>query len=353
MKCIHCGTNANYKTRQPSGRCPNCHHKYAFEPKNQPNKLTDLFFQKAIDRVSYEGQLYFTKRQLWHEINRGLARRRRIQKLIGPTLLGTFIALILYASFESLLLLTIPFWVFVATIAWNYYAKHYTQLWPSMPYDLFMDSVLPRWLEVQGKPNWLLANQDFQINPRGEEADLTDYGFERMVITENRETATMLLTNKLHLEKKCAILCAMNLSSNQSKLILKMTENCSQLKVMVVHDASIEGCDLSNRIQQEPWFREDDFELIDLGLMPEQVKELRLFTLIEPVPEHGALTFQGKHLSEKEINWLKQGYSAELEGLRPRHLLHSIAQGFAFADKTNLDEEEAYSEGIYWFETFG
>ncbi len=79
MNCIHCGTSTRRKDRT-GGRCPQCKHAFAFEPTTNPHKLTDPVFKGAIGRVSADGALSYTPRQLFYALN----RVRRKGRSYGP-----------------------------------------------------------------------------------------------------------------------------------------------------------------------------------------------------------------------------------------------------------------------------
>jgi hypothetical protein len=360
MKCIYCKANSDYKSRQPGGRCRYCNREFAFEPKTESYKLTDLSFQAAIETISYQGQLKYTRRQLWYEVNRRLWRRR----MVGPrAFIGTLVAAFLLSLFlgpSYLLTGAILILVTSGLLAWNYYVKIGPRQQPIMPLEHFAIS-LGRWRRAHGEPVGLIADSDqrIAIDLRGEEADLTDYGFDRLVITEHVSTAAMLLANMLHIEKKCAILCAQDLSSEKAELILRMIQHNPQLKVLAIHDASIEGCGLAITLRQEPWFHEDSVELIDLGLRPEQAKKLRLFKRKGVVSRNLVEDARTKHLAPEEVEWLEKGNFAELEGLRPRPLLRAISRGFSLADEADsngeLHDELGFDigEDILWIESFG
>ena len=326
--------------------------------------MTDPYFKYAIDKVSYNNQLYFTRRQLWYEVNRGLWRKRRTNPLKNALIVGIAALIFIPPPTETKIigtLICIALAVLVSLI-WNYAFKTAPRHQPKISLDHFTHSMLSRWNSIQGKPAKLLTKSDksIAVDPRGDEADLTDYSFDRLVITENMDTAVMLLANRLHLEKKCAVLCAKDLHSDKANIILKMVEHNPQLKVLVVHDASIEGCGLPARLRQEPWFHEDLVELIDLGLRPNQVRKLRMFTNKMLAAQILAEDAQIEHLSPEETDWLKQGYSAELEALRSRRLLRSISHGFVLAEEADLakemeddDWEFDFGEGVIWIESFG
>ena len=103
MKCINCGADNNLQDRTDhAGRCKKCNHPFTlyfqprlpvqdifdewtepikwkeflgFKPSNETNKklkLTDKFFEKAINDLSMEGSLFFTPKQLHYFLDRRL-----------------------------------------------------------------------------------------------------------------------------------------------------------------------------------------------------------------------------------------------------------------------------------------
>ena len=60
MKCVHCGTDSDYKARQAGRGCRECGRGFAFEPKRDRG-LTDLTFKLAIEAVSDGGRLAWTE----------------------------------------------------------------------------------------------------------------------------------------------------------------------------------------------------------------------------------------------------------------------------------------------------
>lgn len=79
MKCVKCGTDNNLKERtEKGGRCKNCNHPFAFDPK-AGSKFTDIFFNNSLEAISAENTLFFTPKQLWY-----LFEKRLVSKYLSP-----------------------------------------------------------------------------------------------------------------------------------------------------------------------------------------------------------------------------------------------------------------------------
>jgi DNA-directed RNA polymerase subunit RPC12/RpoP len=75
MKCINCGVDNQFQDRTDNlGRCKNCGHDFAFEPKIMLSKvkITDVFFAKLIIKLSANETLFFTPTQLYYLMNKRL-----------------------------------------------------------------------------------------------------------------------------------------------------------------------------------------------------------------------------------------------------------------------------------------
>ncbi|MCS6781617.1 MAG: hypothetical protein RMI89_03925 [Gloeomargarita sp. SKYBB_i_bin120] len=136
MRCINCGTNNNLRDRQANqGRCKQCGTPFAFEPTDMPLnfRLTDLAFQRVIGKLSANGALCFTKKQLYYELCRLKERRDKVPEflfvivwiisffiLLGPLLIIlSVIAFLGHFNFDFLVYAIYPV----------YAASHFIGLW--------------------------------------------------------------------------------------------------------------------------------------------------------------------------------------------------------------------------------
>ena len=81
MKCIHCGTDSDYRARQAGGSCRACGRQFAFEPRRDRG-LTDLTFKLAIEAVSDDGRLAWNDDHLYYDVCRRVRRRRILHRLL-------------------------------------------------------------------------------------------------------------------------------------------------------------------------------------------------------------------------------------------------------------------------------
>jgi hypothetical protein len=344
MKCIQCGNNNNYRDRQRNGgSCKACRHKFAFEPYTDPLKISDSLFHRMIQGVSDDGQVFFTERQLWYEFNRYLWHKR----LRGQTTVFMWIfgvggigASIVLASLWPLVIggLGIVF----AAIARS--GRLFMSRQPLVMFNSFRKDV-DRWTQAHGEIEKLVQIGDRQPNHHQREAepDLTAYSFDRALVTDKTEVAAMLVANNFHFENNCAILSVAGYPEDITDIVMEMLRRNPQLKVFALHDASTEGCKLPLTLREEKWFPDQAISIIDLGLRPQHVKKMRVFTLAgrrQTLP-----TEVRELLTVGEAAWLERGNTVELEVLRPVGLIRAIYRGFTYA--TQISEDGARGAWIY------
>ena len=337
MKCIHCGSNNSYRDRQgTNGSCKVCRRKFAFEPYTDRLKISDGLFQRMIQNVSGENRVFFTERQLWYEFNRYLWHKR----LRGQTniLMWIFGVVGMGASlvFSSLW----PLVIGGLGIGFAAIARRGRLFRPRQPLVMFTDfrKDVDRWTQAHGKIERLIRTGERQPNhhQRDAEPDLTAYSFDRVLVTDKTDIAVMLVANNFHFENNCAILSVDGYPEDITDIVMEMLRRNPDLKVFALHDASAEGCKLPLILREEKWFPDQAITVIDLGLRPQHVKKMRVFTLTDrrqTVP-----TELRELLTAEEVAWLEQGNTVELEVLRPEGLIRAIYRGFAYTTQTSDDE---------------
>lgn len=307
MKCIHCGKDANYKTRQKNqGRCSSCGQPFAFEPQKDPLKVTDRLFEQAINDVS-GGAIFFTERQLWYALDNRLSSKELSYRLRG-------------------------LWRRLAGAGDRQMrTRHLT-----LELQAFSE-YLRRWNRVHGRPDKLLdspldgKNRESRAGheeaPLASEPDLTAYSFDRAVVADRAEIAAMLVANDFHFENNCAVLSLDGYPFGRAEIVLAMLRRNPGLQVFAVHDASAAGCALPLKLRKEPWFPDPSVAIVDLGLRPRHAYAMSL-PMVTSLPRKVDWELQ-KLLSPEDAKWLEAGNTAELAALRPSRLLRAIYQGFA------------------------
>ena len=355
MKCIHCNTENNYKDRQGNRQsCKSCRHPFAFEPKTDPLQISDPLFARVIKDVSADGTLAFTSRQLWYELNRRLLARKTFS--CGATVLLILLGAGLLYKLRHVnpLLLGFPALMMAATPKKK--SKPTGPRYPKISYEMFDQNYLQKWVSRHGRIAKMLppARNDkpdgtgrgfrgrTSAEPMGA-SDVTGYSFDRALVVEHADMAAMLVANHFHFENNCAILSLDGYPFGSADTIKTMLARNPNLKVFALHDATIEGCRMTQTLRRPEWFPGTQVRLIDLGLRPQHVTSGSMIMLQGP-PRKFPVGTTSTSLHSDEIAWLEQGNKAELPALRPHKLMRAIYQGFARAGQT--DDADYGPDGV-------
>lgn len=369
MKCIHCDSDTNYRDRTANGgRCAACHHAFAFEPKTDPNRVADGFFQRCIKDVSADDTLYFTEHQLYYEFNRRLLARKTfgcgaasiafLMLGAGGAAAASAIARQYHPHLPPLPEISPAFWTAAlggaAAVAVTggtsppNRKKPKKARYPKVSYNTFLSSYLERWHTVHGTIPKLLAPivASSSREGGGVSPDVTAYSFDRALITERANTAAMLVANRFHFENNCAILSFDRRfpGGNRVPAILEMLRRNPNLSVFALHDASAQGMTLASRLREEAWFpNAASARIFDLGLRPRHAMDGRMLLaersesqISVPAPVEALLT-------PEEAQWLRDGNSAEVAALRPARLMRSVFNGFAQANQFLSSSDSSFS----------
>ena len=321
MKCIRCGIDANYKERS-GGKCPKCHGRFAFEPK-EGDPFTDPAFQNAIDAVSAKGQLRWGAEHLHYE----LARRQRVKpaRALAGLIFFTLAALIVFAKFRGLAVLPAIIAVVFAIRYWGAKTRKFVTLEQAK-----FNSLLKAWQAAHGQPKGLIVRALTRGAPapqRALEADITDYSFDRAVICDRARTADLLLANNFHFENNCAVLSIDCYPEAQFETVRAMLKRNPRLRVFALHDATPQGCRLAHTLATDnAWFA-GQASVTDVGLRPNQVQAFGgMFR-----PHSGPAVQAGKGISAAEAEWLSS-HALELAVIRPEQVLKRLYKALTRTD---------------------
>ncbi|HUQ22328.1 MAG TPA: hypothetical protein VM049_04875 [Gaiellaceae bacterium] len=274
MKCIHCGTDSDYKARQAGGQCRQCGRQFAFEPRRDRG-MTDLTFKLAIEAVSDSGRLAWNEDHLYYDVCRRVRRRRILHRALRRPMVSLD-----RPSFELL---------------------------------------LGRWTDVHGPLVGRLERRVFaEVAPDAVSPRVDAYGFEQLVICDDDATTDMLLVNGFHAELKCPVLSRSGYPAHVYEPLIPLLREQRPVAVVVVHAADWEGCRLAQTVQEDPrWFAGVELpKVVDAGLRPADARRFRgLFQLAG-----GGRDSTSPGISEVEAKWLRR-YRLELAAVRPRVLM--------------------------------
>lgn len=349
MKCIKCDADNKLKERQEnSGRCRNCRHPFAFDPKATPGiDFTDKFFQQSLSTLSVGGSLFFTPRQLYYFLNRRLnARRPDPLKVAGYiSVIGaaglTFLFLLARTSLSFLWLIPLVLAALAAALlasprlrrrlhdhehgellAAPGQVEGWYQHWNKLN-DAPVKMLPPPVRALKGRP------QAPQVNP-----EVMKYSFDRVVVCDRPEIAQCLIANNFHFEHNCAVLSLDGYPHDIFETVILMLRRNPELSVYALHDASPAGVALPHILRTDPrWFGGGGATVYDLGLLPRQIFERPVFVERGWQPIRGAETIVPPHvaatLEPEEVRWLEAGNYVSLESFTPQTLLRVVAQGIA------------------------
>jgi len=312
MICIRCQHDSKYPERKDTRSCPNCGGRFAFEPREK-DVFTDAAFQKAIERVSAEGQVKWGVEHLYYELSR--KPRGSVGKSLGifsVVLFGVPIGFFVAKALPTALIVYIPLVLLLLYLI----SQIETKMLPRGDFERMWD----RWGVVHGKPKGVIARKPQDDKPvRAPEPDLGDYSFDRAVICDRARTVDLLLANNFHFENNCAVLAVGGYPRQAFETVRRMLRRNPRLEVFVLHDITPEGCRLAHRLATDPeWFKGMGLRIVDVGLRPVHASPFTKFfdQVNHEVPSGGGI-------SPDEAQWLSR-HRLELAVIRPEQVVKRL-----------------------------
>ena len=348
MKCIKCDTDNNLKDRQGhSGRCKNCRHPFAFDPKIMSGvDFTDKFFQQTLSILTVNDSLFFTPRQLSYFFNQRLNARKSDQlKVAGGCAIFVAVALAFFLfakggglSFGWSMALLLVAACGLALLASPRLRRRLRGVKPR-ELNATPEQVaqwFSHWCKINGEvvrqlppPSAKRKSQALHISP-----EVRKYSFDRVVVCDRPEIAQCLIANNFHFEHNCAVLSIDGYPHDIFETVMEMLRRNPGLSVYALHDASKAGVELPQRLRTDPrWFAGSEARIYDLGLLPRQIFNRPVFVesasdrtgaAANALPAHVAAT-----LEPEEVRWLEAGNYVALESFTPQTLMRVVAQGIA------------------------
>jgi hypothetical protein len=171
------------------------------------------------------------------------------------------------------------------------------------------------------------------------------------VVTEDWETAEMLVANRFHFEHSCAVLSRDGYPEGIAETVKEMLRRNPALTVFALHDASIGGCLLPATMRADEWFPEPSVRIVDVGLRPETVRKLRLPVIhVHPAKAPPRVA---ELLPPEDVEWLERGNVGELAALRPPQVMRALGRAIAAAAAPSDGGYDGGGGGIIWFGDMG
>jgi len=201
---------------------------------------------------------------------------------------------------------------------------------------------LSRWRYINGDVDRLLPALPTEANSTPVNPEITNYSFDRVVVTDTASVAQFLIANNFHFENNCAVLSITGYPQEIFDTVLEMLKRNQDLKVYAFHDATPQGVSLVYKLRSNPrWFADSSATIYDLGILPRQVlnqPKISVFQYREFAQEARRLPPEVKDsLSPDEIAWLESGNYVELESFPPQRLLQFVTRGINLTNSNDSD----------------
>lgn len=275
----------------------------------------ELSLQISLEKLHSFGRLYFTPKQLFHEICRQQNQPIGLGKKTALTLFGISAVPAMFLGKNKLGLLAASGIFFGALAALK-----------QMPYTIPPPVSLKEFEEfladhlqsnnIEGLLKIEKAVKFIEKFP----SDLMLYGLPKVLICEADEIAQMLRANQFHLQTPCAVL-SLNEAKPLNEIFGKMLQKAEEPQVYFLHNASLEALEIL-RILRTTLDLPENIPLRPLGLRPVHARRLHLFARRNVSREFDFAGFE--YLDESEKKWLLRGNSAEVAAVSPVRLLRVL-----------------------------
>lgn len=331
MICPNCSRNLLYKQRGRR-KCGYCRQPFAFEPKTSKLKLHDLKVRKLAERLSDQNRLRYTVTQLWY----GASRKQLGETKTPMAGCGCFVFVVGMASigviaglggvdsnniggvFLGAGVVVVLAYVLLAVVRGR--LRREAEVRPAVPLGEFRDMILRRWAEVY----------------RGLPASMID---------EEMATAPAVANPRIALVcPDRSVLACLGANGVPQTFSMALTMSPAHLPpgvpVVVVHDASAEGCRFAAQVRAAAPGR----VVVNAGLRPSAVlrKESMIRLRRKPFPP-GELA--GLRLTNTEMAWLAQGWWSPVAAIGPAPLLAAVTKAVQRAQAV-ADPEHRRAEQV-------
>lgn len=260
MKCPECEKNHKYS----SGMVCTCGYRFVFSPKDSRLRhMRDNRLAKSIRRVSRDGTAFFTKNQLYSAYLDNAKQGKLLVVVVGII----FIVIGLIALSESLFgLLLILFGLFAIGSA--FFSDDVT---PRTQFDNGLDM----WINNGRKVEGLLTEPTLHTPPEEwPEDDIYDYGVERILIVQRPILVDLLVKNNQHAEQRMLVISESGYPEYLQQRANQLLAERSDLQVFILHDATSEGAQMLERIQNSDWLVTAGNSIVDLGFFESDFQDL-------------------------------------------------------------------------------
>lgn len=271
MKCPKC--EQTVRRGREGLRCGKCHYEFVFDPQ-ESERLTDGRFLGLIRAVSSNDTYYFTPNQLYAEHLRRAVQGRRVRFF---TILGCsgLLAMLVVAAFimESMWPAVVAFFAFLFGIGGT--ARYLRGRSPRHLDPRTFGAIVDRWQKSPLRTDKLLTEPSLSAPPPNwSEADIYDYGVERILIVQRDLLVDVFVRNQFHTEQKALVVSETGYPAYLTRVVDRLLAETPDLPVALLHDSTPDGIQMKDRLLSAAPYRLTEASLLDVGLFPRDVARM-------------------------------------------------------------------------------
>jgi len=337
MKCPQCTSDQKIKDGMI---CSKCGYLFALNPKEKL-KISDLGFKKAVEALSGPEGNYFTYNQLYAQIHKHAvksARGSRVKHIIISCIVGVVATLFLGTFFRDFTQLGARAYVIVGIIAALVVIIRIGRR-PHVSDNDVRDTIRS-YLSMHPIERLADGERFKRMESDAFDREFLNYAPERILIVERNDMADMLLLNRFHVENKTLVVSAHRYPPHAFRACQEFLVRYPDLPVEVMHDASMEGLRLKERLQADKQWHLQGREIKDLGLFAHNVDKLKNPIWL-PAGRPGAGATDTRVTSSSEEN-IQHGLRMPLDIAPPRAMMGAV--GLAMLAGMALLSDELLAE---------
>lgn len=328
MRCPECSN----KQKATAGKtCRKCGYVFALDPKEPPH-LTDRQMKKVIENLTGSGGYFFTFNQLYAALYRMVSKKRSKKRIPVAVVLVVLTIIAFFAAREASLWAAVALVVAAAAgIGWFLRRR-------VVPAHEPLVQAINRYRQFHPVTN-LVDGTKFKREASKEtlKQELFNYAPERILVCQHDDMVDMLVLNRFHFENKTAVIGASKYPIHVFAACQKFLEKRPDLPVEILHDASLEGCKLKDRILEDASWNLRDKNVKDLGLSLEDAANIKSPIWIP------SQRMSGSHSKDPVEGQIQRGMKMPVDFAAPGVFLGALAfaaaAGFALMSTELLAEQ--------------
>ena len=278
MKCPKC----SYDQKAKLGlKCGGCGYRFTFNPKTTPG-LTDGKFLGCIQSASQNDTVWFTENQLYSVFLRKSPRAVGCAMVLGVLLLiGGCVLAFKGSGMAGIPLVVIAVGLIIFSLK--------NPQGPGVSLAKFKRH-LDRWRKDDKPIGKLLQEPSLhEPPPEWDEPDIYDYGVERILIVERDILVDMFVKNGLHAEQRMLVVAESGYPDYLVPVAERLLNERKDLPVFLLHDATLHGIEMEERVLESGILPIAGHPLTDLGMFPKDFRKLSRTQHFDPKNEDRSL----------------------------------------------------------------